>query len=438
MRVLQVSSADIRGGAEKVAWNLFSACRARGHESWLAVGDKYTDDPDILLIPNQAERGAWYHFWRAIAGPLEQAVPGPLARLAGGIASPRRRLDYYLGVEDFHAPGTARLLSLPPRPPDIVHAHNLHGDYFDLRALPWLSQQSSLLLTLHDAWLLSGHCAHSFDCERWMTGCGQCPDLTIYPALRRDATAYNWRRKQSIYAQSSLYVATPSRWLMNKVERSMLAPAVREARVIPNGVDLEIFHPAGREAARASLDIPSSAAVLLTTGVKFQQNIWKDSATLREAVARVGEQHSEKEPIFVVLGQASPPEHIGGVEVRYAGYQSDPRVVARYYQAADIYLHASHADTFPIAVLEALACGAPVIATAVGGIPEQVEDGRTGFLVPPRDAGSLAARVSQLLSDRSRLESMGREAAESARRRFGLDQQIDAYLDWYRELVQSP
>jgi len=74
--------------------------------------------------------------------------------------------------------------------------------------------------------------------------------LIIYPAITRDATAYNWRWKREIYAKSRLYVATPSRWLMRKVEQSILASAIIEAKVIPNGVDLTVFHPGDRREAR--------------------------------------------------------------------------------------------------------------------------------------------------------------------------------------------
>src|SRR5690606_33473914 len=97
--------------------------------------------------------------------------------------------------------------------------------------------------------------------------------------------------------------------------------------------------------------------------------------------------------------------------IRFVGYQSEPRIVACFYQAADLYLHAAKADTFPTTILEALACGLPVVATAVGGIPEQVStisgsfgdpghraQGKpNGILSIPGDPSSMAAGVLELL-----------------------------------------
>ena len=99
---------------------------------------------------------------------------GSLGDLLETLAQPRKAIDNFLGREDFNHPGTWRLLDLTTGRPDIVHCHNLHGKYFDLTVLPWLSAKSTTVLTLHDSWLLSGHCAHSFDCARWIVGCGHC------------------------------------------------------------------------------------------------------------------------------------------------------------------------------------------------------------------------------------------------------------------------
>jgi glycosyltransferase involved in cell wall biosynthesis len=440
--IQQVSTFDTIGGAEKVAWNLFQTYRARGHGSWLAVGHKLGNDPNVLLVPNHERRGRWSRFWWDVhSGIQSQGAQVWGASWLGGLrrvlAEPAKALDRYRGIEDFRFPGTWQLLKLTRQRPDIVHCHNLHGRYFDLRALPWLSQQVPVVLTLHDAWLLSGHCAHAFDCERWKTGCGNCPDLTLDPAIRRDATAYNWRRKRAIFNNSRLYIATPSRWLMRKVEQSMLMTAVVEARVIPNGVDLSVFHPAEQEAARAALGIRQDAIVVLFTANAMRRNIWKDYRTVRDAVALTVERMKGQDVLFLALGEDALPERIGPAEVRVVPYQTDPAAVARYYQAADVYVHAARADTFPNTVLEALACGTPVVATAVGGIPEQVEDARTGFLVPAGDAQALADQLTQLLSDNDLRQHMGIQAAEAARRQFDLHRQADAYLEWYHELVHQ-
>ena len=452
LHVLQVNPNEISGGAQKVAHNLFHSYRASGHASWLAVSYKMSADPDVLPIRHTTGQWGWSRLWWAAHARCQLFdLDGRLSRRVQLLAEPQAVIDYFHGVENFHYPGTWHLLGLPPRTPDVLHCHNLHGNYFDLRALPWLSHQVPTILTLHDAWLLSGHCAHSFGCERWRIGCGECPDLTIYPAVRRDATAYNWERKREIYQQSRLYVATPCRWLMKKVEASMLAPAIAEARVIPNGVDLDVFQPAVRQQVRASLGFPEEARIFLFAANGIRANIWKDYQTLRGAIDRVAASMNGRRLYFIALGDNGPTEHVGQAEIRFVSYQNTPEAVASYYQAADLYVHAARVDTFPNTVLEALACGTPVVATAIGGIPEQVKglatennsvnqyrlDEATGFLTSPGNAEELGARLQQLLENEPLRMRMSSNAAADARMRFSLERQAQAYLQWYQEMREK-
>jgi glycosyltransferase involved in cell wall biosynthesis len=461
IRILQVSTMDNMGGAEKVASNLYHAYHALGYPAWLAVGYKYTDDLTVLSIPNDAYRSTWARIWLSVGDTLSPLVgkvrwARRLRKWLHWIGQPSRLLEIERGHEDFEFPSTWRVLDLPPERPDIVHCHNLHGSYFDLRALLWLSQQVPVVLTLHDEWLFSGHCAYTLGCERWKTGCGHCPDLTIYPAVRRDATAYNWQRKADIYAKCRLYVATPCRWLMQKVEQSMLAPAVADARLVPNGVDTSVFHPSNtnnRREVRTALRIPQDARVLLFTANGIRRNIFKDYQTMRDAVAQVADHLYGQGVLFIALGEDAPVERIGKAEVRFVPYQKDPEAVACYYQAADIYVHAACADTFPNAVLEALACGTPAVATAVGGIPEQVKglqvmgslsadlshyspEEATGILVPAGNAEAMAFGIEFLLRNDPLLQQIGQNAAKDARQRFDLQRQADHYLEWYSEILE--
>lgn len=442
LRVLQVSHGDQGGGAQYSAWYLFRAYRAQGHHSWLAVGYKRSDDPDVLLIPNHVCRSRWARACLApgtLLKPLVGRVRGAgrlyslLRNLSVLIGEPRRWLEQQQGYEDFHFPGTWRLLELVPQVPDIVHCHNLHGSYFDLRALPWLSHQVPVILNLRDAWLLSGHCAHSFDCERWKIGCGRCPDLTIPPAIRCDVTAYNWQRKHDIYAKSRLYITTPSQWLMNKVQQSMLQGV--KYKVIPNAIDMNVFRPGDRAAVRTNLGLPLASKIVLFAAHSTRSNPWKDYVTMEAAVQRVANNNQDMELLFVCLGEGGGEKPLGSARVRFVGFQRDQKRVAMYYQAADVYIHAAKAETFGKTITEALACGVPVVATAVGGIPEQVQDGTTGFLTPPADAEAMAARIEQLLKDEALRQQMGQRAAEDARRRFDLNRQTDDFLDWYQEVI---
>ena len=405
MRILQISTADRGGGAEAVALSLHRGLRARGHEAWLAVGYRRTDEEGVVEIGGSGSRRR-----RALTDP--------------GVL-----LDVARGREDFRFPASRRVLDLVPVTPDVVHVHNLHGGYFDLRALPDLARRASLVATLHDAWLLTGHCAHPLDSDGWLRGCGNCPHLDTYPALHRDGTAFNLARKRSIYEGLELAVVTPSRRLMDMVERSILAPAVVRREVIPNGVDLERFAPGDRARARRELSVAPDVPLLVFAAQGGRANEFKDFPTLRAALARL-----ESPVVAVALGDPTADEdRVGQARLRAVG-SVPPEDVARWLQAADLYVHPSRADTFPNGVLEALACGTPVVASRVGGIPEQVRN-ETGILVEPGDPAALAAAIESLLADPSRRERMSAAAAEDARARFSVDRQIDAYLALHVELA---
>ena len=436
--ILQISPYEVSGGAAKVALDLFHSYRSRGYSSYLAVGRKDSNDPDVFVIPNQEHYSAWTHFWQRLEHYFIRNHHSDFAKFFATLSQMKQYVQTELGRENFNFPGTYHILDLPPEPPHIVHAHNLHLDYFDLRALPWLSRQKPFIISMHDAWLLSGHCAHSFDCERWMMGCGNCPDLKIYPAIKRDATAYNWQRKDQIYSKSQLYIATASQWLMKKVEKSILAPAILEGHVIPHGVDLAVFQHREKSEARAGLNILQDKPVLLLMAKSLRKkNYWIDFHLMRSVVDAIVSQSHNIPVTIIALGENRPSEHFGQTEIRYIPHQEDHQTLAQYYQAADLFVHGSRADTFPLTVLEALACGTPVVATKIGGIPEQIVDGVTGFLTPASDAQAMTQAILRLMADPELCNRIGQNAAEDAQKRFDDERHVNDYLKWYKEILEK-
>jgi len=434
-RVLQINTQDCTGGAAHIARDLFKGLERRGCISYFVVGIKESHDTAVVQIPNNKNRNLIARFFISCGNLLKRI---PLLHSGGTgltfVGQPTRLWNYLNGFEDFNFPGTHTIPTIIPGfKPDIIHCHNLHGEYFDLRELPALTREIPVLFTLHDAWLLSGHCAHSFACEKWKTGCGPCPALTTYPAILRDASEYNWKRKREIFKKSRLYIVTPCQWLMEKVDQSILKPGIVGTKIIPNGVDLNFFHPADQRNARIELGLPLDKKIILFTANGIRKNIWKDYRTLQSTLAIISQ--SGKNVLCIALGERAHSEYFGDVEIRFIPPIWDPKKVAGYYQAADVYAHPARAETFPTAILEALACGTPVVASAIGGIPEQIMEGKTGFLVPAGDAHLMAKRIMQLLLDDDYRQQMGREAANDAVQRFGLDRMITAYLSTYREFL---
>jgi glycosyltransferase involved in cell wall biosynthesis len=162
-----------------------------------------------------------------------------------------------------------------------------------------------------------------------------------------------------------------------------------------------------------------------------RQSIWKDYPTMREAIRLAGEQLNGRPTRFFAIGEAAPPEQAGAAKIEFLPYRDS---MAECYQAADVYLHAARADTFPTTVLEALACGTPVIATAVGGVPEQIIEAKTGFLVPASDAPALAECLTCLAQSPDLVRTMGAAARRDAVDRFSSDQMVSNYLQLYQEM----
>jgi glycosyltransferase involved in cell wall biosynthesis len=433
-RILEVSTYDSHGGAAHDCWQLFCGFRRRGHAAFIAAGRKLSEDPAVFQIHPDGPAIEKAFAQDALLSPAERDL---------------RRQDTARGLEDFRFPASRRILDMVPEYPDVVHCHNLHGGYFDLGWLPELSARTPVVLTLHDAWLLAGNCAHSFTCERWLVGCGDCPNIRIYPGLQADGTAANFTRKRCIYSRSRLRVATPCQWLMDKVKRSILAEGMVEGRVIPHGLDRSIFRPGDRREARKLLGLPEEGLILLFSADNVRGNIWKNFKILRDAVGIFASQG--REVLFVALGEDSPEERLGPAVIRFVPFERDVTRVAAFFQAADVYLHAARADTFPFVVLEALACGTPVAATAVGGIPEQIKglaglpgaDARatwgreqaTGALVPEGDAMAMAQTLSALADQPDLRAVMGRNADADAALRFDIERELDDYLAWYHEIL---
>ena len=193
------------------------------------------------------------------------------------------------------------------------------------------------------------------------------------------------------------------------VERDEGYPAARN-EVIWNGENLTVFSP-GESSLREELGIASAASVITCVGGLAAV---KDHASLIAAFAVVRQTYPEAVLLLVGRGpeqaaierQAAPL----GDAVRLLGHRSD---VARILRASDVYAQVSLTEGFSNAILQAMACGLPVVASAVGGNPELINDS-SGILVKPRDVEAIARAICGLLADKTRRGAMAKAARARA------------------------
>lgn len=375
LSIVHINTHDIAGGAAKVAWRLAEAQRNAGHNSRMLVGTKLSDSEYSYSFPIEADPSIYHVCQRT-------------------------------GQLFYEFQGSHKLINHPMvQSADILHLHNLHGGYFNPFSISALSHLKPVVWTLHDMQSFTGHCAHSFDCERWQTGCGECPYLNTEPALPVDTSAQLWKDKKLIYDHSYLSIVTPSDWLKKKVEKSILGN--HPVTLIYNGIDTDVFRPYNKQEIKQSFGIPDNVFIIgaAAHGGIFDQ--WKggqDTQAVLDILLR-------KYPnlIFLNIGGTLPNTNNRFINT---GHIDDESVMAQFYSCLDIFIYTPIADNCPLTVLEALSCGVPLVTFDTGGIPELVHDGSEGFVIKNRDLHEMLQAVEHLIEDndlRRRFSTSARE-----------------------------
>lgn len=207
--------------------------------------------------------------------------------------------------------------------------------------------------------------------------------------------------------------------------------------VLPNGVDLERFAPRSVHEVRKALDLPGHSP-LVAMVARFAPV--KGHEVALDAFAAV--KRALPDAIFILMGHGGEEgrikqrvQELGLQEsVRFLPPDTDAPLV---YAAADVVALSSHSESLPRVLVEAAACGRPAVATAVGGCSEIIEDGQSGYIVPPGDAATLAARLVTLLSEPDRARRMGNRAHAIAAARFSMPAMVAAFESLCSQLLMK-
>ena len=261
------------------------------------------------------------------------------------------------------------------------------------------------------------------------------------PGLTARTTGWLIKLRNRILLRATRFVS-----ISRAITKEYLQEGVPPSRIvsIPNGVDVSLFAPpnlADRSALRVRLRLDRGSVVAYAGKLNHGKGLQRLLRAWQRLVPEVGDAQ------LVLIGSGDHQflsceselrsfvrEHGLDEVVRLTGYVDD---VQSYLQAADIFVFPSESEAFGLALVEAMACGVPVIASATGGILDIVEHGRTGWLVAVGDEEALVAAMRALLHDPESARALGRAGRQSVVERFAIERVVDAHEALFRSLSRQ-
>ncbi len=365
MKVLQINSVCGIRSTGRICTDIAESLEKQGHQCKIAYGRE--------IVPKQYQKYAV-----RIGSNLSVKNDAFFTRLFdnAGFNSTHATKKFIKWVKEYK--------------PDVIHLHNLHGYYINIKILFDFLAKSNIpvVWTLHDCWAFTGHCAHFAlkKCNKWQTQCFQCPSKKSYPkSIFIDASKRNYKIKKRLFTSvPNMTIITPSDWLKSLVEKSFLGKY--PVKTIHNGIDLDVFKPTQSD-FRAQHGLIDKKIIL---GVASAWGKGKGLDDFIELSKKLGDEYK-----VVLVGLTKEQAKNLPKEILVIERTNSVEQLAQIYTAADVFVNLTHNDTYPTVNLEAQACGVPVLTYNVGGSVESVPQSN---IVNENDIDGMIELINKLCS----------------------------------------
>ena len=418
MKVMHLSTDDYSGGASRAAYRLHQSFAETETNSVMRVLEHQT--ANIKVKAGRAPR------------TLEQKIKARLARLWWEHKNRHWSTDNPI-LHSFGQVSAGIVNEINTSDAEIVNLHWIAK----LLSIDDIGQITKpIVWTVHDMWAFCGgeHVAPDHAQSRFRQGYleNNRPAGESGPDLNR----LTWLAKRNAWARQNFSVVAPSRWMASCVEQSVL---FREAavRVIPNPLDTEsLWRPVDQKQARDCLGLKQDKSYILFGSAGGMTQL-KGEDLLRAAMPKVVAALGPNVELLI-FGQYAP----AGAEasswpcpVNWLGPVRDDYVMACIYSAADVMIVPSRQDNLPNTAIEAHACGTPVVAFKIGGLPDIVEHQHTGWLAAAFDTEELGQGIHWVLADKERWHRLSAAARACAVAKYSPKVVTPQYIDYYRSVL---
>lgn len=421
MRVVHINKSDAGGGAAVAALRIHRALMRSGADSHFLTQDKRRSEDNEVAVGAgrlyEAANFARFAWERLTFLPYEK----------------ENSLRY-----NFSPANVGRSLARHPevQQADIIHLHWINQGYLSLDGLAELfALGKPVVWTLHDMWAFTGGCHYAGSCLEFNEHCGHCPFLRKPHAS--DISAAILARKRAIYSKANLTAVACSRWLRSMASSSTLLQ-YKPVFNIPNSIDTRFYHPLDRNECRRKLGLPLDKKLIMF-GAANLLDVRKGFRYLIEALRIMKDSFpalADRIELVVFGKLSADSKSMLSFNFHSLSFVSDPSRLVEIYNAADVFVLPSLQDNLPNTVVESLSCGTPVVGFEIGGVPEMVEHGRTGFLAEPKNSLSLANGLYQVLffdAGGDLRQASRRHAIES----FSEENVAQQYINVYQSVLQK-
>lgn len=408
-----LNTYDNLGGAAIATYRLHRALRLIGINSHLLVQNKKTDDYNVTSSLTK---------WVRVISSCRLYLDGVLTQFY------RNRKKVYFSpawVQDNLASKVKQIN------PDIVHLFWVNNGFFRIETLKKFKQP--VVWTLHDMWPFTGGCHYDDECGRFQQSCGNCP--VLQSEKEKDLSRRVFLRKEKSWRNTPIVVVATSNWLAEMARSSSLFKNQR-IEVIPNGIDTEKYKPINKEVARATYNLPQDKHLILFSAFSAISDKRKGNQFLVQAL-KIMTQAGLGSSIELVIIGASRPENPPdlGMKVHYMGHLHDEISQVLLYSAADVVVAPSMQENLSNTVMESLACGTPVVAFNIGGMPDMIDHQINGYLATPFEPSDLANGIEWVLENKFRHDMLSQSSRKIAEERYALKIVANTYLELYKSIL---
>jgi len=311
---------------------------------------------------------------------------------------------------------------------DIVHLHLIHNTNFDINYLPVLTKLKPAVITLHDPFFFGGHCIYPINCDKWKTGCCDCPEKDSRFEINWDYSSYNFLNKKLAIQNSNISAIVASDYMENLVSQSSIWKD-KKVYKLPFGINQEIFKPQDKLEIRKKLGIEPDSFVLMLRAIK---NPYKGLNLIKEALSIL--KTDKKITIITVNQKGLLKEFCRKFKIKDFGWVYDDKKLAKLYSACDLFLMPSSREAFGMMAIEAMSTGVPVLSIKGTSLESVTNAPECGVCVEPFE---FAAKLQELINNPDEVKSRGEKSYSFAREHYNKEIYVQKMIEIYKDVIKN-